>query len=104
MEDSISRKLRLAHEKYVKGFLEGCQGKLAQKEIDLLPMGAKTMTYECGMRFLADYIEGDVYFATKYPDHNLVRARTQIKLATEMEESFDKTSKIIDEIFSGFNK
>ncbi len=37
------------------------------------------------MRFLADYLDGDVYFAVKYADHNLVRARTQLKLVGEME-------------------
>ena len=44
------------------------------------------MTIECGMRFLGDYINGDTYFKTDYPDHNLVRARTQLKLVAEMEE------------------
>lgn len=39
---------------YVKGFLEGCDGKLTKKEVELLPMGAKVMTFECGMRFLTD--------------------------------------------------
>ena len=89
---------------YAEGFCLAMKDSITEKEKELLPYCAYLMTIECGMRFLADYIEGDVYFATKYPDHNLVRARTQIKLATEMEESFDKTSKIIDEIFSGFNK
>ena len=56
------------------------------------------MTIECGMRFLTDYLEGDTYFATKYEGHNLVRCRTQLKLAKEMEENFGKMGEIIQEI------
>lgn len=56
------------------------------------------MTMECGMRFLADYLSGDTYFATKYPEHNLVRCRTQLKLASEMEGKFDETKKIVSDI------
>jgi len=50
---------------------------------------------ECGMRFLADYLSGDTYFATKYAGHNLVRARTQFKLASQMEEKFEEMSAIV---------
>ena len=64
-------------EVYAKGFLEGCGGQLTDDEIMLLPEGAKMMTIECGMRFLADYLSGDTYFKTSYPEHNLVRCRTQ---------------------------
>jgi N-acetylhexosamine 1-kinase len=56
------------------------------------------MTIECGMRFLADYLSGDTYFATKYEGHNLVRCRTQIRLASEMEANFDAMNKIIADI------
>ena len=56
------------------------------------------MTIECGMRFLADYLSGDTYFATKYEGHNLVRCRTQIRLASEMEAQFDAMGKIIADI------
>ena len=56
------------------------------------------LTMECGMRFLADYLEGDVYFATKYPEHNLVRTRTQIKLVQEMEQKVDETHAIVADI------
>ena len=51
-----------------------------------LPDGARLMTLEVGLRFLADYLNGDVYFRTAYPEHNLVRARNQFKLVQEMEE------------------
>lgn len=74
------------YKSYLKGFLDGCGGKLKKSEIMLLPEGAKMMTIECGMRFLADYLSGDTYFKTGYPEHNLVRAKTQFKLVKEMEE------------------
>ena len=80
---------------YVKGYLAGCGGKLEPGEIMLLPEGAKMMTIECGMRFLADYLSGDVYFKTAYPEHNLVRARTQLKLVKEMEEQWDEMKTIV---------
>ena len=61
----------------------------------MLPMGAKLMTLECGIRFLADYLMGDTYFKTAYPEHNLVRARTQIALVADMEEKWGKMENIV---------
>ena len=60
-----------------KGFIEGCGGKLTQKEIEMMPMGAKVMTFECGMRFLTDHLQGDTYFKIHRENHNLDRCRTQ---------------------------
>ena len=60
------------YEMYVKGYLEGTDGVLTPEEIESLPWGARLMTLECGMRFLTDYLEGDTYFKTAYPEHNLV--------------------------------
>ena len=82
-------------ELYVKGFLEGCGGKLTQKEVELLPMGAKVMTYECGMRFLTDYLEGDHYFKIHREGHNLDRCRTQFKLVEDMEAKWDTMQAIV---------
>ena len=82
---------------YVKGFLEGAGGKLTKKEIESLPEGAKIMTLECGMRFLTDYLEGDVYFHTARPGHNLDRARTQIALVKDMEKKWDEMKKEVKE-------
>lgn len=76
------------YELYVKGYLEMAKDVLTPAEIESLPWGARLMTLECGMRFLTDYLQGDVYFKTAYPEHNLVRARTQFKLVKEMEEQF----------------
>lgn len=85
----VSLSLKL-FEIYVKGFLEGCGGRLTENEIKALPMGAKMMTLECGMRFLADYLEGDVYFKTSREDHNLDRCRTQFALVADMEKKWQQ--------------
>ena len=75
---------------YTKGFIEGCGGSLTEKEIRMLPMGAKLMTLECGMRFLTDYLEGDHYFKIHRPEHNLDRTRTQFRLVKDMEDKWEK--------------
>lgn len=80
---------------YTKGFIEGCNGKLTKKEIELLPMGAKTMTFECGMRFLTDYLQGDTYFKIHREGHNLDRCRTQFKLVADMEKKWDIMNAIV---------
>lgn len=59
-------------------------------------MGSETYDTECGQRFLADFLQGDVYFKTTYPEHNLVRARTQFRLVKEMEEQFDQMQEIVE--------
>lgn len=82
-------------EAYTKGFLEGCQGRLTRQEIELLPMGAKAMTYENGMRFLTDYLQGDTYFKIHRPKHNLDRCRTQIKLIEDMEKKWGTMQAIV---------
>lgn len=82
---------------YTKGFLFGCNGTLTACEQELLPVGAKMMTIECGMRFLTDYILGDTYFKTEYPEHNLIRCRTQFKLVSEMEEKWEEMCRFIKE-------
>ena len=83
-------------ELYVRGFLEGTGGALTDTEISLMPAAAKMMTLECGMRFLTDYIDGDVYFKTKYSTHNLDRARNQFKLVRDMEAKMDKMQEIVN--------
>ena len=81
---------------YTKGYVEGCGGSLSEKEIRMLSMGAKLMTLECGMRFLADYLQGDVYFKIHRPEHNLDRARTQFKLVADMEKKWDEMAGIVE--------
>ena len=81
---------------YTKGFIEGCKGKLTKKELEMLPMGAKVMTFECGMRFLTDYLEGDVYFKIHREGQNLDRCRTQLKLVDDMEKKWEELKDIVN--------
>ena len=81
---------------YTRGFLSACGSKLTQKEIETLPMGAKMMTYECGIRFLTDYLEGDVYFRIHRENHNIDRARTQFKLVADMEAKTAEMEAIVE--------
>ena len=94
--DLISCDLHL-YEIYTKGYLEGCQGSLTDEEIRLMPVGAKLMTLECGMRFLTDHLQNDVYFKIHRENHNLDRARTQFKLVADMEKKWDKMQAIVKE-------
>lgn len=75
---------------YAEGFLKGCGGKLTKTEVELLPIGARMMTLECGMRFLTDYIEGDTYFRISRPSHNLDRCRCQFALVLDMERKAEE--------------
>ena len=88
---------------YTRGFLEAATN-LTEAEIQALPMGAYTMTLECGSRFLKDYLDGDVYFKVNYPDHNLVRARTQIKLVADMEKKMDEMNAIVARVAAEIRK
>ncbi len=78
------------YETYVKGYLSTCGNSLTKTELAMLPVGAKMMTLECGLRFLADHIAGDVYFHISREDHNLDRARTQLQLVQEMDANWDE--------------
>ncbi len=93
--DKIEMDLSL-FEAFTKGYLEGCGGSLTEKEIEMLPMGAKLMTYECGIRFLADFLEGDTYFKIHRDGHNLDRARTQFKLVKDMEDKWADMAAIVE--------
>lgn len=80
---------------YTKGFLEGCEGSLTETEVEMLPMGAKLMTLECGMRFLTDYLQGDTYFRIHRENHNLDRCHTQFGLVADMEAKWDEMKAIV---------
>lgn len=79
---------------YTRGFMQAYPG-LTEKEKEMLPMGAKTMTLECGLRFLTDYLDGDHYFATHYEGQNLDRCRTQFKLVADMEDKWVRMHEIV---------
>ena len=74
---------------YAAGFIRGTGGALTAKELEMLPDGGYTITLEQAIRFLGDYLDGDTYYHIEYPEHNLVRARTQLKLVADMEACMD---------------
>jgi len=71
-------------EAFTQGFLEETKSVLTSAEIGLLPHSAKFMTFIMGLRFLTDYLEGDVYYKIKHAEHNLQRARAQFRLVAEI--------------------
>ena len=83
---------------YADGFIKGCGGKLTKKELELLPVGAIMMTLECGMRFLTDHLDGDVYFKIHRENHNLDRCRCQFALVADMERKLDQMNAIVAEL------
>lgn len=80
---------------FTKGYLEGCQGSLTPEEKAMLPMGAKLMTLECGIRFLTDFLQGDTYFRISRENHNLDRTRTQFGLVADMEKKWKEMEEIV---------
>lgn len=88
------------YEQYVRGFLSTAGESLTSEEVKCLPFSAKMMTFECGMRFLTDYIDGDIYFKTAYKEHNLVRCRSQFALVADMEKKYDEMKKITAEAYA----
>lgn len=84
------------YEVYTKGFIEGCGGALTETELDMLPWGAVLMTFENGIRFLTDYLEGDHYFKIHRDGQNLDRCRTQLKLVSDMEEKMQQMQQIVN--------
>ena len=79
---------------FARGFVPACGG-LTDAELDSLPWGARLMTLECGLRFLTDYLNGDVYFSVAFPEHNLVRARNQFRLVEDMEAKWEDMRRIV---------
>jgi Ser/Thr protein kinase RdoA (MazF antagonist) len=83
-------------DRFTHGYLDAARDFLTPAEIDYLPFSAKLMTFECGMRFLTDHLEGDIYFKTHRENHNLDRCRTQFKMVQDMEEKPDQMARIIE--------
>ena len=81
---------------FTRGFAQACPS-LTEEEIEALQLGAYTMTLECGMRFLTDYLNGDRYFSVDREKHNLDRARTQFELVRDMERKWDDMARIVAE-------
>ena len=82
----------------VKGYYDGSDGALTREEIKRFPLSAKVITYETFLRFLTDYLDGDVYFAVRRDRHNLIRATNQMYLVKSMEEQYDKMLAVLEEL------
>ena len=88
------------YEQYARGYLTACGDVLTARELELLPYAALIITSEDGIRFLMDYIQGDIYYNIYYPDQNLDRARTQLKLVEDMELKFERIKQIHRDIYA----
>ena len=82
-------------EAYTKGFLSELGSKITKAEVDLLPLSALILTFECGIRFLTDYLNGDTYFKIHYADQNIIRAKNQLKLCQDIFAKLDKMADIV---------
>jgi len=91
-------------EQFTRGFLSQVHDILTEEEIRLLPLGAEIMTCELVVRFLTDYIDGDVYFKVRSPEHNLIRTRAQMALLTDMEAKRDQLNEIVAKIAAEYKK
>ena len=83
--------------RFVAGYLDATRGFLTPLEIDYLAFSAKLMTLECGMRFLTDHLNGDLYFRIQRENHNLDRCRTQFKMVREIEARFEEMVRIVEQ-------
>ena len=85
-----------AFESFAKGYLSEMKTALTKTEMKLLPLSVKLLTYECGVRFLTDYLNGDTYFKIHREHHNLDRARNQFKLVADIANKEEKLAEIIE--------
>ena len=85
-------------EAVTRGYLREAGAFLTKKEIELLPASVKVITFELGIRFLADYLRGDTYFKIKHPTHNLQRARVQFKLLDSIEAAEERMISTVRDI------
>ena len=88
------------YEAFTRGFVRSIGNSITEAEKSTLALGAVAMTLECGVRFLTDYINGDIYFKIHYPDQNLVRAKCHLTLARDMIRRLDEMQKIVDDYFN----
>ena len=89
---------------FTEGFLSETLQVMTEKELETLPLSGFVIAVELASRFLADYLNGDRYFNTRYPEHNLDRTRCQIVLAKDMLGKMDDMKKIICDYCESVNK
>lgn len=104
-KDASKMKLDIElYKAYTEGYLSTAGKSLTAEEAENLAFSAKLLTFECGMRFLTDYLDGDVYFHTDYAEHNLVRCRTQFALVVDIEKHMDELNEITAELYGRYSK
>jgi len=81
---------------FAHGYLDAARDFSTPTEVDYLAFSARLMTFECGIRFLTDHLNGDTYFKIHRENHNLDRCRTQFKMVEDMEERFDQMERIVE--------
>ncbi len=86
---------------FAKGFIPEVRDALTENEVNTLALGAFTMTTELATRFLDDYITGDNYFKTRYPGHNMIRAKSQIALARDIQKKLGRMQQIVLDVYNG---
>lgn len=84
---------------FLASYIKEMKKELNEIEVSLIPFSIYLMTIECGMRFLEDYLRNNVYFAVKYENHNLIRARSQIALAKDVLNNMENLKEIVEEIY-----
>jgi hypothetical protein len=82
-------------EALVRGYLGSASSFLNAAEVENLAFSGKLLTLECGIRFLTDYLQGDVYFKIKHPDHNLDRCRNQFAFVSAIEKRLTEMEAIV---------
>lgn len=82
---------------YAEGYMGEAKDFLTDTEIDSLMYGVLLLPYMQAVRFLTDYLEGDTYYKVQYPEHNLVRTKSQLKLVEELEQHEDVLTDILNQ-------
>ena len=91
-------------ESLAEGYLDAAHGFLTQKEVEFMPFAGWLITAEIGIRFLTDYLDGDLYFRTSKPEHNLIRARNQFKLAQSIDSQIISMGKYVRRLMKSYSK
>jgi hypothetical protein len=85
-------------EALARGYLASAAGFLTPAEKNLLPFSGKLITFEIGLRFLTDFLCGDIYFKVHRENHNLHRCRTQFKLVESIEHQEERMNRLVEAI------
>ena len=91
-------------ESLAEGYLDAAHNFLTTKEVEFMPFAGWLITTEIGIRFLTDYLDGDLYFRTEKPEHNLIRARNQFKLAQSIDSQLISMGKYVRRLMKSYSK